>query len=173
VAAKIALALPQRVASLLMYEPTLFALLEQEAPGRSAAAGIAGAASAAAAAVARGEFDLAGQGFIDYWMGAGSWAAMPEARRATIAAAMRPIATWSRALMTDPATAADIAAMTMPVALMSGAQTTEAARDVLRVLGRALPHAQASVLPGIGHMGPVTDAELVNARIRSWLLARR
>jgi len=173
VAAKLALAMPHRVASLLLFEPTLFALLEHESPGRSAATGITDAAGAAADAAARGDLDAAGQGFIDYWMGTGTWAAMPEARREAIAAAMHPIGTWSRALMTDPVTAAEIATLPMPVALMGGETTTDAAKGVLRVLRQALPAAESTVMAGIGHMGPVTHADAVNARIRSWLMAQR
>ena len=55
VAAKVALAMPGRVASLLMYEPTLFALLDEESPGQAAVSGISGVASTAAEAVARGD----------------------------------------------------------------------------------------------------------------------
>ena len=173
VAAKIALAMPQRVASLLMYEPTLFALLDEEVPGQAAASGISGVASTAAAAVARGDLDVAGRGFIDYWMEPGTWAAIPQARREAIAASMRPIGIWSRALLTDPAKAADFAALTMPVALMGGQNTTEAAKGVLRLLRQALPQAPCTVLPGIGHMGPVTHPGVVNTEIRSWLMQQR
>jgi pimeloyl-ACP methyl ester carboxylesterase len=160
------------VASLLLYEPTLFALLDEETPGRSAAIGISAVAAAAAAAVARGEPELAGQGFIDYWMEPGTWAAMPQARRDAIAASMRPIGIWSRALLNDPATAADFAALGMPVALLGGETTTAAAKGVLRLLRQALPRAQSTVLPGIGHMGPVTHADVVNAHIRRFLIAQ-
>ncbi len=82
VALMAALAWPDRVRAIALYEPTLFSLLEQEAPGQEAANGIRSAAADAAAAVEAGDLDAAAERFIDYWMGEGSWRRMPEARRA-------------------------------------------------------------------------------------------
>jgi len=171
-AMRLALSQPGRVLSLVMFEPTLFALLEQQQPGGAAAAGIARAAGAAAQAVALGDLDSAGRVFIDYWMGDGTWQAMPAERRSTTADAMRPIGTWAQALFAETATLNDIARLPMPVMLMGGSRSQASAREVLRLLRQALPQARAVTLPDVGHMGPVTHAEAVNREIEAFLLTQ-
>ena len=170
VAVQVALAAPGRVASMLLFEPTLFGLLEQEQPGGDAAAGIAAAAGAAAAAVARGDLPAAAEAFIDYWMGGGTWAAMPAARQASIATSMAPIGGWLRAVFASATTLADLRALTMPVALFGGAHSPAAAREVLRLLRQAWPTAESHTLDGMGHMAPVTHPDRVNPLVRGWLL---
>ena len=171
-AMRLALSQPGRVLSLVMFEPTLFALLEQQQPGGAAAAGIARAAGAAAQAVALGDLDSAGRVFIDYWMGDGTWQAMPAERRSSTADAMRPIGTWAQALFAETATLNDIARLPMPVMLMGGSRSQASAREVLRLLRQALPQARAVTLPDVGHMGPVTHAEAVNREIEAFLLTQ-
>ncbi|MDO9094516.1 MAG: alpha/beta hydrolase [Rubrivivax sp.] len=168
----LALAMPERVASLALYEPTMFGLLEQAQPGGVAAAAIARTAEAAAQAAARGDLDAAGRHFIDYWMGAGSWLLMPAERRATVADAMRPIATWAAALFAEAATLQDLARLHMPVLLLGGATSPASAQEVLRLLRQAWPQAQSVLLPGLGHMGPVTHAAQVNREVERFLLAQ-
>lgn len=171
-AMRLALSQPGRVLSLVMFEPTLFALLEQQQPGGAAAAGIARAAGAAAQAVALGDLDSAGRVFIDYWMGDGTWQAMPAERRSSTADAMRPIGTWAQALFAETARLNDIARLPMPVMLMGGSRSQASAREVLRLLRQALPQARAVTLPDVGHMGPVTHAEAVNREIEAFLLTQ-
>jgi pimeloyl-ACP methyl ester carboxylesterase len=169
VAAKAALAMPGRVVSLTLYEPTLFGLLEQEAPGGRAAAGIADTAAAAAAAIDRGDLHAAAGVFLDYWMGPGTWAATPEARRATVAEAMRPIRGWAEAVFNEPTPLSAFGALQLPVLLMSGATSPASAHGVVRLLASALPRVQRLDLPGIGHMGPVTHPDVVNPHIERFL----
>ena len=171
-AARIALTVPQRVATLVLFEPTLFALLEAERPGGDAAAGIRNAAAAAAAAVARGDLDGAGRAFIDFWLGAGAWDAMPAERRAPLAASMRPMCHWATALFAETLTLADLAALQLPVLLLGGSTSPPAATEVLRLLRQAWPQAESKVFAGDGHMGPVTHADAVNHEIERFLLAR-
>jgi len=171
-AVRLALSCPERVASLLLFEPTLFGLLEQAQPGSAAVQGIGTAVAGAVQAVQRGDMDSAARCFIDYWMGTGAWDATPEARRGPIAASMGPIGGWSQALMTEPLTLADVARLRMPVRLLGGATSTAAAQSVLALLQQAWPSAVCTVMPGVGHMGPVTHAAAVNALILDFLQAQ-
>ncbi len=168
-ALKLALAWPGRVASLVLFEPTLFALLLQQQPGHPAVAGIVGTVQGAAAAVDRGDLDAAAERFIDYWMGAGAWAEMPDARRARVAASVRNVRGWADALMLEPATLDDLRALPMPITLLAGAESPESARAVLRLLAAALPQARMLELAGLGHMGPVTHPGVVNPVIEAAL----
>ncbi len=171
-ALRIALDWPQRVASLALFEPTLFPLLNRPGPGQPGATGIAAVAPEAAAAVARGDLQAAGAGFIDYWMGPGSWAAMPEARRSVVAESMRPVGQWGEAVFAEPWDLAALARLPMPLLLLGGDRSPASAQDLLPLLATAMPRAQLRLLPGLGHMGPVTHAEVVNPLIAAFLAAQ-
>jgi pimeloyl-ACP methyl ester carboxylesterase len=168
-ALRIALSCPGRVASVVLYEPTLFPLLNRPGPGDPAASGIAAAAAAAMAEVERGDLDAAAQGFIDYWMGPGSWAAMPEARRGPVAESMRPFRQWVGAIFAEPWSLADLAALRLPVLLLGGTDSPASAADLLPILARTLPQARLQLLPGLGHMAPVTHPQVVNPLIGAFL----
>ena len=169
VALKAALLQPRRVRSMALYEPTVFALLEEEQPGQPAAQEIHAAAQDAARAVERGDLDAAGERFIDYWMGEGSWQAIPPARRPAVAASMRNIAHWEHALSTEPTPLAAFANLRIPVLYMVGARSRASARGVARLLTRTLPQVTLRELDEVGHMAPVTHPELVNAHIEAYL----
>jgi pimeloyl-ACP methyl ester carboxylesterase len=170
-ALRIASTWPERVASAVLFEPTLFPLLNQPRPGDPAAIGIAAAATAAMAAVDCGELHAAAEVFIDYWMGPGSWAAMPEARRGPVAESMTPFRQWVDAIFAEPWSLAELSTLHLPVLLLGGAASPASAADLLPLLARTLPRVTLQVLPGLGHMAPVTDPDTVNPLIARFLQA--
>jgi len=85
---KVALVCPGRLRSLILFEPVLFAVLMAEDPRQPAAREIAAVRDDTVAAVDRGALDTAGVRFVDYWMGAGTWAGMPVPRRQAVASTM-------------------------------------------------------------------------------------
>jgi pimeloyl-ACP methyl ester carboxylesterase len=170
-ALRIAVTWPSQVASLVLFEPTLFPLLNRPGPGDPEATGIAAAASAAMAAVDHDDLQAAAEVFIDYWMGPGSWAATPEARRGPVAASMRPIRQWTDAIYAEPWSLAELSGLRQPVLLLGGAASPASAADLLPLLARTLPQARLQILPGLGHMAPVTHPDTVNPLITSFLLA--
>src|SRR5262245_43621213 len=97
-----AMAQPRRVRALALYEPTLFSVLDQERAPPNDADGIRAVAADCVASLAAGNPSGAAERFIDYWMGAGSWAAMPVTRRAPIEDSIANVQSWARALMTEP-----------------------------------------------------------------------
>jgi pimeloyl-ACP methyl ester carboxylesterase len=171
IALKVALKYGARVKSLAVYEPTLFALLLAQDRRHPAAQGIRDAARDAAAAVARGELDAAGERFIDYWMGAGAWAAMPPSRRPAVAESMRGIRYWEHALMNEPTPLAAFAQLQAPVLYMVGGRSPASSRGVFALLSKALAHVKVVGFEHLGHMGPVTHPEEVNAAIEQHLAA--
>lgn len=162
---------PERVRALVLYEPTLFALVQPQGGGSTEdAAGIRAAVQAAGAAVDAGDLDAAARHFIDYWMGEGAWARTPAARKPAIAASMRPIRGWAGALMNEPLTLDDfVQALRIPVLLMVGGRSPRSSRSVAALLARALPLVVLKEFPSLGHMGPVTDPEVVNEAIAGFL----
>ena len=87
IALKAALKYGGRVRSMALYEPVLFALLLRAAPHSDAAREIIRVRDEMMAA----EPAAAAERFIDYWMGAGAWAATPEARRPALVQAVQSV----------------------------------------------------------------------------------
>lgn len=166
-----ALARPGRVRALALYEPTLFALLDAESPPPNEADGIRATVARAAAELDAGRPDGAAECFIDFWMGAGAWAAMPEARKVPIAASVVNLRGWADALLGEPTPRAAFAALDMPVLLMTGSRSPVSSLAVARLLAETLPRVEVVALEGLGHMGPVTHPERVNAAIARFLRA--
>jgi pimeloyl-ACP methyl ester carboxylesterase len=159
---------PDRVSALVLYEPTLFALIDAEGPAPNDADGIRQAAATAAAALDAGDTDAAARAFIDYWTGPGSWDNLPEDRRPGMARSIANVRRWAHALFTEPM---PLAALPMPVLIMTGSGSTAAAHGVARRLMLALPNVTHIEFAGLGHMGPITHPDVVNAEIERFLLA--
>lgn len=165
-----ALSFPDRIRAMVLYEPTLFAVLEQESPAQPAANGIRFAADDAAKSIRANDPMAAGERFIDYWMGDGAWQSMPEARRAQIAGSMHNVAGWARALFTEPTPLRDFAALGIPVLYLLGARSPASTHGVARLLTGVLPSVTVMEFPELGHMGPVTHPDVVNEAVEAFLL---
>lgn len=102
------------------------------------------------AAQADGEPDAAAR-IIDFWGGAGSFAAMPEVVqdycRATAAA---NVLDWRTAFAFE-ATMADYARLDVPVLLVRGGRANPAMRAITEGLARSLPDARAAVVADASH----------------------
>ena len=164
-----ALARPERIRAVAVYEPTLFALLEEEAPGQEAANGIRSAAADAAAAIDAHDHAGAARRFIDYWMGPGTWSRLPEARQTPIATSMSNVAGWAKALFSEPTPLQAFRALDLPVLYMVGAQSPSSSREVARLLTDTLANVTVMEFADLGHMGPVTHPEVVNDAVADFL----
>jgi pimeloyl-ACP methyl ester carboxylesterase len=181
VALHVALARPERIASLALYEPSAFHLLRaMGAPGAAGAHGAAGApddgaaaAFAEIAALARetqtrvlaGELSRAAAGFVDYWNGRGAWAALAPETRSALVRWMPKAPLDFRALIDEPTDLATYARLRMPVLVMHGEHAPRPARAIAARLPDLLPCARLVTVAGAGHMGPLTHAAAVNALI--------
>lgn len=168
VALKAALLHPGRFGALALYEPTLFALVDRANP--EAVSGIREAVRKAAGHLDSGDSHAAGRTFIDFWMGSGNWDGMPEERKPLMAASVRNVRRWAHALFTDPVTLPELASLDVPVLLLTGGRSPRSSLSVSELLARTLPRAEAVNLPRLGHMGPVTHPEIVNAQLERFLL---
>lgn len=164
-----ALRQPARVRALVLYEPTLFSLVDAASPPPNAADGIRETVARAGRALAAGDRHAAAAAFIDYWMGAGAWQDKPEAQRAAIAESVVHVQGWGRALFGDPTPLAAFGALRMPVLLMQGSETPPSARAVATLLAGTLPNVETLRFEGLGHMGPVTHAARVDAATEAFL----
>lgn len=168
-----ALARPQRVRALALYEPTLFSLLDAESPPPNAADGIRAAVAGSAAALDRGDSDAAARCFIDFWMGDGAWERTPEARKDPIRRSIADVRQWAAALLGEPAPLQAFRGLDIPVLYMTGSNSPASSLGVARLLTRALPRVEVVAFEGLGHMGPVTHPEVVNAAIADFLGAQQ
>lgn len=164
-----ALAQLGRVRALALYEPTLFSLIDAEAPAPNDADGIRNAVSDAGAALDTGNPDAAARRFIDYWMEAGSWKRMPEAQQAPIRQAVTNVRRWAHALFNEPTVLEAFRALEIPVLYMTGKRSTASTHAVARLLRSVLPNAEFVEFEAAGHMGPVTHSQAVNATIAGFL----
>jgi pimeloyl-ACP methyl ester carboxylesterase len=167
VALKAALLHPGRFAGLALYEPTFFALVDRTTPRD--VDGIRNTVRAGAERLDAGDGDGAARTFIDFWMGAGSWDATPAERKPAVVQSVRNLRRWGHAVMTEPATAADLRAITVPVLIMSGGRSPRSSVSVAELLCSVLPDVRSVRLDALGHMGPVTDPQPVNTEIARFL----
>ncbi len=162
---------PELVRSMVLYDPVAFGVLHSA--DRATAADAEALADLARVAAdpafvdpALGGTDAWMLAFVDYWNGAGTWRATPAAGREAFLRVGKKVSYEVRSIMADRTPREAYAGITAPTLLLSGEHTPLAARQVTRVLCDALPHAQRREVPGAGHMGPITHAELVNR----WIL---
>jgi pimeloyl-ACP methyl ester carboxylesterase len=155
--------------AMALYEPTLFALVEQESPSPNDVDGIRDTVTASVAALEAGDPAGAARYFIDFWMGAGSFDRMPERVQAATAESVRNIQGWKDALFDEPTPLQAFAALQAPVLLMVGSKSPLSSRAVAQRLSRVLPRVELVELDGLGHMGPITHPDKVNQLIGRFL----
>ncbi len=169
IALKVALKEPRRVRAMVLYEPTLFSLIDAESPPPNAADGIRQAVQASGDALDEGDPSAAAKHFIDYWMGPQSWDKTPDSRKVPIAASIVNVRRWGHALFTEPTALGVFGELNMPILYLVGKSSPESALGVARLLTAVLPRVEVKEFEGLGHMGPVTHPKLVNQAIADFL----
>jgi len=162
VALHVALQRPDRIASLTLYEPSAFHLLPQLSPeGSRAYAEITRVARETAVRILAGDHRGAAARFIDYWNGAGAFNALsPRAQSTLIRWAPKiPLDFYALMQVTTPLDAH--AALKCPVLLLRGEHTPTPTRLIAESLADVFPRGRLQIVPGCGHMGPLTHGDLV------------
>lgn len=177
VALRLAVRNPKRVRSLVLYEPALFALLREttadSATARGSVAEITSVRIAIRRSVYSGRAAHAAQVFVDYWSGAGAWAALDARRQAAIAARMRKVDAEFDAVFYNAMPLAAYGRLDVPVLLLAGEQTRRPTRRIADLLAGVLPDVTRHEVRGAGHMGPLTHAAEVNTRVGAFIGAER
>jgi pimeloyl-ACP methyl ester carboxylesterase len=164
VALRVAVERPNRIASMALYEPTAFHVLKQL--GEDGAAGlreIVAVARHIGAGVLTGDYRASAEVFVDYWGGSGAWAALRPTLQQYL---MRWV--WKgpldfHALIDEQTPLEAYRKFSFPVLVVRG----EHAKAPVRLIAQALsliPTVRLSIVPGAGHMGPLTHAAEVNVR---------
>ena len=107
--------------------------------------------------------------FVDYWNGTGSWAAMkPEARASLETRFPKAPLDFQAALGEDtPLTA--YRRLRCPVLVLRGERARTPSRRIAETLAELAPRGRLVLVPGAGHMGPITHAGPVNDAIAQFL----
>jgi len=159
--------LKNRVRALIAFEPILFNHL-RECGRLEAFAEIEGVARRFAEFGGSGNWDAAGEWFVDYWTGAGTWRKSPEQRRDRMRAMLPPVLkewdmVWSAPARPEHWT------IQAPVHLIRAADTRAPTREIVNLLAAAHPEWHVHDIASGGHMAPVTRPDLVNPLIESIL----
>ena len=169
VAIKLALAYPQSISSLTLYEPVIFAALFSHSPFQPATVEVSRLFEDIQASARAGNLMQATERFIDYWSGPGSWAAMPIGRQFSLAKQIPILLANFEAVVSEPNALADLANIQVPVHYLQGEESPASVHAIGNLLKLKLPQAVLHEFTGIGHMGPITHSEIVNEQIEGFI----
>jgi pimeloyl-ACP methyl ester carboxylesterase len=162
IALHIARAEPRALRTLSLFDPVAFSILDPAAD-RDARAILDGLDLTWGSTAEARERWL--RTFVEFWGGAGAWGALREDARDEFRRVAWVIREAVHSLTGDRTPASAFAQLDVATLLLTGAQSPLPARRVIERLAQVLPHARQEVVPGVGHLGPVTHARDVNPRI--------
>lgn len=165
VALHLAIAQPQSVKSLAVFEPVVFAMLDEHEPDGPAVTEVREVAQDMRRAMDVGRPEAAAACFVDYWSGVSAWAHLDPRRQQSIVALMPSVVQQFDAVYRTALPATALARLGMPMLCLGGDRSTVAAQRINQLLRGLLPGAQHETLTGLGHMAPITHAERVNQRL--------
>lgn len=164
-----ALEQPERVYALILYEPTMFSLIEAESPQPNDADGIRETVEDAIRALEAHDSIGAARLFIDFWMGRGVFDQMPRRNQVAISESVANIGGWKNALFGETTPLRAFSDLNIPVLFMMGKQSPISSLGVATRLTRVLPQVEVVEFNELGHMGPVTHPAVVNETIARFL----
>jgi pimeloyl-ACP methyl ester carboxylesterase len=160
---QLALRRPELVRSIAAYEPVAFGVLD-EVEDADALRGLE---------LVKREWEPDGSGadedwlrrFVEWWNGPGAWERLAEETRGSFRAMGWKVFQEVMSLAADRTDRATYATIAVPTLLLGGEKSPMTERRVIERLGEALPRATVRFFPGVGHMGPISHAALVNDAI--------
>ena len=156
-----ALARPAR--SLTLYEPVAFGVLDRT-EDRAAVDELARMRMTYTADTSGADEPWLND-FVDWWNGPGAWAAMSNEARAGFRSVGWKLAQEVFSLVSDRTDISSFRRIAAPTLLLGGERSPATEKRVLERLAAGLPHATLQQFPGLGHMGPISHAALVNDAI--------
>jgi pimeloyl-ACP methyl ester carboxylesterase len=164
VALYVALARPERIASLALYEPSAFHLLQQMGGNAAEAfAEITSIARRTCEGVVTGDYRGAASAFVNYWNGSGAWDVLRPAVQQALIRWLPKAPLDFRALIEEPTPASAYRRLGFPVLILRGEHAPLPTRLIAEDLSHLLPVSRLLTVGGAGHMGPLTHAPQVSA----------
>jgi pimeloyl-ACP methyl ester carboxylesterase len=154
-----------RVATLSLYEPVAFGVLDRKDADIAKVRRIADCVQQLLKAGLRLQ---AAEIFVDFWSGAGSYGRLPRPAKVGIARNIGKIPFDFEAAMSWPVDADGVGSITVPSLLLIGDHSPAIAQHIVQQLSRSLPKRYVGRIDA-GHMGPVTAPHLVNPWIEAFI----
>jgi len=165
-ALRLAIEMPDRVRSLILIEPVLFAA----AKGSGTFAAHQAAKSAIDAAMGQEERLSATRGFLKLWGSGADFDDLPAHQQAYMAARIHLIGASDPALFGDSAGLLPrLGQVAVPTLLMAGGNCLPVMAAILDRMQAEIPVTTRATIPGAGHMAPITHPVAVAAAIADHL----
>jgi pimeloyl-ACP methyl ester carboxylesterase len=107
--------------------------------------------------------------FIDFWNGAGTFAALKPAVRDALALQAARVAANFVALEAERFPLSALHALAMPTLLLMGGASRPETQRIVSLMFDTLPAATLGIVGTAGHMLPITHADTVNDRVAAHL----
>lgn len=101
--------------------------------------------------------------FVDFWNGAGAWSRLCEDTRIHLVRYASNVALNFRATLEEPVPPTAYGQILVPSQILRGETSPRVAHAIAARLTAVLPEATLEIIPGAGHMLPLTHAPAVNA----------
>jgi pimeloyl-ACP methyl ester carboxylesterase len=169
VALKLAHRRRERIAGLVLYEPTPFGLLLGDPESRYVALDIAVLRRVLGHYVEAGDWFRAALRYVDHRSGPDAWQGLSTRERAAIAWRMPELCAQLDAQVADRTPLAGFARIDVPVRLLTGDRTRVATERIAQLLAGTLPRAEWRRIDGPDWMGPDSRPEAVDRQIEGFL----
>jgi pimeloyl-ACP methyl ester carboxylesterase len=162
---------PDRVKSLIVYEPANFTLLFKEGEHTDAAKEILAVATSfpggTGSALSRWR---AARRFITYWSGTKAWRGFRYAQRSWFASVAPKVAAEFQAIRAAADALSDLGDLEMPVRILCGTRTRQTAKRVCELMAQQIKDSRLLKLVNMDHMAPVTDPDPINALLVDYVV---
>jgi lipase len=172
VALKIAMMRPGWLRSLTLIEPALFHVLREGSAGDeklyreiSAIAGVVNAA------VCEGVPERGMARFVDFWNGAGAWSNTTPHLRVRLAGQIAQAINNFAAGFAECWHLKMARAITCPTLAIMGLESPFCSQRVTEMLAETIPAARLAMVPGAGHMVPLTDPHIIDPMISGHVMS--
>ena len=170
VALEIAIQRPDLVRSLTLIEPAVYHLLYGgSASDRALAENLASLSDWMTASVAA-DLPVAGmRAYVDFWYGAGAWDGTGSGLRQSLVRDTERVASDLAKSLAKSWQAGRLARVGCPTLVMMALESHVVGLRVTEMVAEAIPGARLVMVPGAGHMAPLTDPRTTNPLIAAHL----
>ncbi len=107
--------------------------------------------------------------YFDYWNGEGAWESLDEGLAKYVFAGAEKNYHEFKAIFNGGTDLPGPETFLSPTLLMGGEQSNKPTLRILEILETKFPDARKSLVPGAGHMSPITHSDQVNAIIEEFI----
>lgn len=162
------------IRSLILIEPVIVGVLHDpdeayDEQSQAALQEIGGMIDAFQAAMARQDPAAAMRAFTEYWSGPGAWDDIPAAARLPFFARATQMASDVDVAWSDRTGRTALSSVELPSLVVTAEHTTPAARFMAKQVAGSIPGAEIRVVPGAGHMAPMTHPGTISRLIGEYL----